>query len=238
MGDEETWRPAAGQPARAFRYETPALESASHRLRHLHPSSKAVQMVFTRHCGCFCRALNDWLVKDGSTRDARPARLGRESRSEHREIGAPRSSAAQRIRASFMSYAVMVDMPLAARLLADLRRRQRLSAESSTPAAPITPPTSVCWVLSHQGLRRAAQGVPDPNDQSDRGGCVRASSEAEDGDAGIMLQLAVRPIFGGLHKIWRGCRWRRRGSDPRRGKFASANPLFRCSRRCWPRPES
>ena len=178
----------------------------------------------------FCRALNDWLVKEWLDKDARlrgsiviPVQSVEKSVAEIERC-------AEDKRFVQVLMLVMGDMPLGqARLLADLRRRRAAGSADRHPCRQqLSQPADLgrLGLLSHRGLCRAGAGVPDPADQPDRRGRVRAASEAENGDAGIRLHLAAVLSVAAAQVLARHPHGNAVGGPRAAGNCAQQHPLF------------
>ena len=141
-----------------------------------------VQMVFSEDMAdAFCRALNDWLVEGMARQGCATARLDRDSRAEHREVGRRDRALRQGQRFVQVLMLVMGDMPLGKRAYWPIyAAAERLGLPVGIHAgSELSQPADLgrLGLLSHRGLCRAGAGVPDPVDQPDRRGRVRAASE-------------------------------------------------------------
>ena len=230
------WRPAQGKPGESLAGHA---DAGARPLRR-QPTASAIRSTACRWCSprtwqdAFCRALNDWLVREWLDKDARlRGSIVIPMQSIEKSV-AEIERCAEDKRFVQVLMLVMGDMPLGKRAYWPIyaaAERLGLAVGIHAGSAYHNPPTSVGWGSYHiEDYVAQAHGVPDPVDQPDRRGRVRAASEPENGDAGSPASPGCRPICGGCTSSGAACAWRRRGSIARRRKLCAATSASRCSR--------
>ncbi len=201
----EDWRPETGKPGSRLvdmqRHVIDPFQLSSAICNPLY----GVQMVFSEDMqDAFCRALNDWLVKEWLDRDPRlRGSIVIPTQSVEKAVAEIERCAADK---RFVQVLMLRDGRHPARqagAVADLQGRPNgwIWRWASMPVPPITI-RRPRWAgaLPHRGLCRAGAGVPDPADQLDRRGRVRLVSPAEDGDAESGVSGSA-PYAWRLHKV-------------------------------------
>ena len=205
-------------------------------LWHLQSALRRADGVLRGHAGrVLPRA--ERLAGEGMARQGRAAaRLDRDPDAERREVG-------RRDRALRQGQALRPGADAGhgrhaarqARLLADLCRGRAAGLADRHPRRQrLSQPADLgrLGLLSHRGLCRAGAGVPDPADQPDRRGRVRAASEAENGDAGIRLHLAAVLSVAAAQVLARHADGNAVGRPRAAGNCAQQHPLFAAAGRC------
>ena len=190
-----------------------------------------VQMVFSEDMqDAFCRALNDWLVKEWLDKDSRlRGSIVIPTQSIEKAVAEiERCAAGQALRAG-ADAGHGRHAARQARAMADLcRRRTARPADRHPCRLGLSQPADLgrLGLLSRRGLCRAGAGVPDPAHQPDRRGRVRPPSEAENGDAGIRLHLARAVRLAAAQVLARHPHGNALGRPPADGDCAQQHPLF------------
>jgi predicted TIM-barrel fold metal-dependent hydrolase len=225
------WRPAKGKPGSSLKdMQAQALDPFGTAFGICNPLY-GVQMVFSEDMAdAFCRALNDWLVKEWLDKDARlrgsiviPVQSVEKSVAE-----IERCAGDSRFVQVLML--VMGDMPLGKRAYWPIyAAAERLGLAIGIHAGSNyhNPPTSVGWGSYHiEDYVAQAQVVPDPVDQPDRGGRVRAASAPQNGDAGKRLYLAAAVSVAAAQVLARHPHGNAVGGPRAAGDCAQQHPLF------------
>src|SRR6185437_2096249 len=87
-------------------------------------------------------------------------------------------------------------------------------------------------LLSYRGLCRAGASISNAIDQPDRGGCFRAASEPENGDAGIRVHLAAVLSLAVAQVLARHPDGNALGGSRAAGNCARQYPVFAAADRC------
>ncbi len=231
------WRPARGKPGAS---------SADMQKQALDPHLVAygicnplygVQMVFSEDMqDAFCRALNDWLVKEWLDKDARlRGSIVIPTQSVEKSVAEIERCAKDK-RFVQVLMLVMGDVPLGKRALWPIyatAERLGLPIGIHAGSAYHNPPTSVGWGSYHiEDYVAQAQAFQTQLDEPDRRGCIRAPSEAENGDAGVRLHLARAVRVAPAQVLARHPHGNPLGRPRADGDCAEQHPVFAATGRC------
>ena len=231
------WRPGQGKPgANLADMQRQALDRFQVSYGICNPLY-GVQMVFSEDMqDAFCRALNDWLVKEWLDKDERlRGSIVIPTQSVEKSVAEIERCAGDK-RFVQVLMLVMGDMPLGKRAYWPIyaaAERLGLPIGIHAGSAYHNPPTSVGWGSYHiEDYVAQATGVPDPAHQPDRRGRVRPASEAENGDARIRLHLAAGLSVAAAQVLARRADGNAVGR-PRAGRnCAQQHPLLAAADRC------
>ena len=192
-------------------------------------------MVFSEDMAdAFCRALNDWLVKEWLDKDARlRGSIVIPVQSVEKAVAEIERCAADK-RFVQVLMLVMGDMPLGKRAYWPIyAAAERLGLPIGVHAGSNyhNPPTSVGWGSYHieDYVAQAAAFQTQLTSLIVEGVFAR-HPEPENGDAGIAASPGCRPICGGCTSSGAASAWKPPGSTARRWKLCVATSGFRCSR--------